>query len=348
MVVATSAPEQNTQGNQDGKRNPLSIAPMMDRTDRHYRYFMRQISRHVLLYTEMVVSQAILNGDRDYLLGFHPDEKPLVLQVGGDNPQQLAQCARIAADYNYDEINLNVGCPSDRVQSGNFGACLMLQPEQVAECVAAMQAASPLPVSVKHRIGVDERDHYDDLVKFVATVAETGCDRFTVHARKAWLQGLSPKENRDIPPLRYNDVYQLQQDFPNLSIEINGGILTLDQTRQHLEHVDAVMIGRAAYDNPYLFATADRTLYGSDRPPLSRPQIAEAMLPYIDHWMANKPPGRTFKLNKITRHMLQLFNGQRGSRQWRRIITERSCKPEAGIEVIQDALNSITSVSPNL
>ena len=312
----------------------------MDRTDRHYRYFMRQISRHVLLYTEMVVSQAVIHGDRDYLLGFHPDEKPLVLQVGGDNPQQLAKCARIAADFNYDEINLNVGCPSDRVQSGNFGACLMLQPERVAECVAAMQGASPLPVSVKHRIGVDEKDSYDDLVKFVEVVAQTGCDRFTIHARKAWLQGLSPKENRTVPPLRYDDVYQLKRDFPNLSIEINGGILNLDQTRHHLQRVDAVMIGRAAYDNPYLFAAADRDIYGGDRQP-TRHEIVEAMLPYIDHWMGNKPRDRIFKLNKITRHMLQLFAGQRGSRQWRRILTEQSCKPNASIEVIQTALKAI-------
>ncbi len=313
---------------------------MMDRTDRHYRYFMRQISRHVLLYTEMVVSQAIIHGDRDYLLGFHPNEKPLVLPARGDDPKQLAQCARIAADFNYDEINLNVGCPSDRVQSGNFGACLMLQPERVADCVAAMQAASPLPVSVKHRIGVDDHDHYDGLAKFVGMIAQTGCDRFTVHARKAWLQGLSPKENRDIPPLRYEEVYLLKQDFPDLSIEINGGILTLQDTYQHLQQVDAVMVGRAAYDNPYLFAPVDRELYGSDRPTPTRREVVEAMVPYIEHWLSHPPTDRVFKLNKITRHMLQLFAGQRGSRQWRRILTERSCKPDAGVEVIEAALKA--------
>ncbi|MEM6500276.1 MAG: tRNA dihydrouridine(20/20a) synthase DusA [Cyanobacteria bacterium P01_C01_bin.89] len=345
MVLASPAEKSNNLGVANfgaaQGRNPLSIAPMMDRTDRHYRYFMRQISRRVLLYTEMVVSQAIIHGDRDYLLGFHPDEKPLVLQVGGDDPTQLAQCARIAADFNYDEINLNVGCPSDRVQSGNFGACLMLQPERVAECVAAMQNASPLPISVKHRIGVDEQDHYDHLVKFVETVAATGCDRFTVHARKAWLQGLSPKENRDIPPLRYEDVYRLKQDFPNLSIEINGGIVTLPDIHQHLNHVDAVMIGRAAYDNPYLFAAIDQEIYGDDRPLRTRQEVAETMLPYIEHWLSRPSTGRVFKLNKITRHMLQLFAGQRGSRQWRRILTERSCKPEAGVEVIQTALKAM-------
>ncbi|MEM9770689.1 MAG: tRNA dihydrouridine(20/20a) synthase DusA [Cyanobacteria bacterium P01_D01_bin.73] len=341
--MATQVLEKDSNVGLSQGRNPLSIAPMMDRTDRHYRYFMRQISRHVLLYTEMVVSQAIIHGDRDYLLGFHPDEKPLVLQVGGDDPKQLAQCARIAADFDYDEINLNVGCPSDRVQSGNFGACLMLQPERVAECVAAMQAASPLPVSVKHRIGVDEQDHYDDLVKFVETVAQTGCDRFTVHARKAWLQGLSPKENRDIPPLRYEDVYRLKQDFPQQSIEINGGILTLPDIHKHLNQVDAVMIGRAAYDNPYLFATVDRSIYGGDRPTPTRQEVAEAMLPYIEHWLSRPPTGRVFKLNRITRHMLQLFTGQRGSRQWRRIITERSCKPSASIEVIKEALEAVST-----
>ncbi|WP_008312136.1 tRNA dihydrouridine(20/20a) synthase DusA [Leptolyngbya sp. PCC 6406] len=315
---------------------PLSVAPMMDRTDRHFRYMMRQITRHTLLYTEMVTSQAILRGDRDHLLSFTPDEKPLVLQVGGDDPQDLAACARIAADYGYDEINLNVGCPSDRVQSGHFGACLMAQPQRVADCVATMMAASPLPVSVKHRIGIDDLDHYEHLFSFVATVAATGCQRFTVHARKAWLQGLSPKENRTVPPLRYGEVHRLKQDFPQLWIEINGGFTDLDQVEQQLQAVDAVMIGRAAYDTPYLFAEVDQRFFGADMSPPSRAQVVATMLPYIDYWT-----GRGLKLYKITRHLLMLFHGQPGSRRWRQILTEQSSKPGAGVEVVEQGLTQV-------
>jgi tRNA-dihydrouridine synthase A len=312
---------------------PLSIAPMMDHTDRHYRYFMRQLTTHTLLYTEMVTTAAILHGDRDRLLGFSPQEKPLALQLGGDQPQDLATCARIAEEMGYDEVNLNVGCPSDRVQNGNFGACLMAQPLRVADGVAAMRAATRLPVTVKHRIGIDDCDRYDDLVNFVETVAAAGCQRFTVHARKAWLQGLSPKENRTIPPLRYADVYRLKRDFPQLWIEINGGIQTLAQAQDHLQSVDAVMIGRAAYENPYLFAAADRLIYGSPEPDPSRDRIVEAMLPYVDVWVA-----KGLKLNKITRHMIHLFAGQPGSRVWRRHLTEQSCQVGVGSEVLKQAL----------
>lgn len=316
---------------------PLSVAPMMERTDRHFRYFLRQLTRRTLLYTEMVTSQAILHGDRDRLLGFSPEEKPLVLQVGGDRPQDLAACARIAADWGYDEINLNVGCPSSRVQSGHFGACLMLQPERVADCVAAMRAAAPIPVTVKHRIGVDDRDHYEDLAQFVAIVAAAGCQRFTVHARKAWLQGLSPKENREVPPLRYSDVYQLKQDFPHLRIEINGGIQTLAAAQTQLQFVDAVMIGRAAYDQPYQFAVADRDIFGDiTATPPSRQAVVEALLPYTDTWIA-----RGLKLSAITRHLLQLFAGQPGSRTWKRYLTEHSHLPGAGSEVLRLALAQI-------
>ena len=226
------------------KPYPLSVAPMMDRTDRHFRYFMRQITRRTLLYTEMVTAAAILHGDQDALLGFSPVEKPLVLQVGGDDPQALARCTHIAEQRGYDAINLNVGCPSPRVQTGNFGACLMTQPQRVADCVAAMGQAATLPISVKHRIGVDQCDRYEDMAHFVHLVAEAGCQHFTVHARKAWLQGLSPKENRQIPPLRYDDVHRLKQDFPDLAIEINGGFSTLEQVQTQLQQVDAVMIGR--------------------------------------------------------------------------------------------------------
>jgi tRNA-dihydrouridine synthase A len=316
--------------------HPISVAPMMDRTDRHCRYFLRQISRRTLMYTEMVTSMAILNGDKQKLLGFDRSEHPLALQIGGDNPPDLAKCAQIAEEFGYDEVNLNVGCPSSRVQSGNFGACLMLQPEHVAECIAAMIGATKLPVTIKHRIGVDEVDSYDALAKFVSIVAQTGCQRFSVHARKAWLQGLSPKENREIPPLRYDLVHQLKQDFPQLSIEINGGFTSLEQVQTQLQFVDAVMIGRAAYDNPYLLADADCEIYGESTPIPSRHQVATAMLPYIDRWVTSG--GR---LNNITRHMLQLFHGQPGSRGWRRIITEQSVLPGAGTKVIELALQHL-------
>ncbi|WP_346290010.1 tRNA dihydrouridine(20/20a) synthase DusA [Sphaerothrix gracilis] len=312
---------------------PLSIAPMMDRTDRHFRYFMRQITRHTLLYTEMVTSNAIIHGDRERLLGFSPEEKPLALQLGGDTPVDLAACARIAAEMGYDEVNLNVGCPSDRVKNGNFGACLMAQPQRVADCVAAMRAAVSIPVTVKHRIGIDQRDRYEDMAHFVSVVAQAGCDRFTVHARKAWLQGLSPKENRTVPPLRYADVHRLKREFPHLFIEINGGFKTLAEAKAQLGAVDAVMIGRAAYDDPYLFAEADRLIFGQSTSIPTRQAIAESMLPYIETWIA-----KGYKLNKITRHMLQLFLGQPGSRLWRRYLTEQSCHWGVGAEAVQQAI----------
>ncbi|NJK99248.1 MAG: tRNA dihydrouridine(20/20a) synthase DusA [Spirulinaceae cyanobacterium SM2_1_0] len=309
---------------------------MMERTDRHYRYFMRQLTQRTLLYTEMVTVPAILHGDRPKLLGFSPAENPLVLQVGGADPASLATCARIAADYDYDEINLNVGCPSSRVQDGAFGACLMAQPERVAAAVAAMRSAVSIPVTVKHRIGIDERDRYTDLVDFVRTVAAAGCQRFSVHARKAWLQGLSPKENRSVPPLRYADVYRLKQDFPDLVIEINGGIVDFAQAQTHLRQVDAVMIGRAAYDNPYLFATADRDFFGATTAVRSRHAVIEALFPYIDDWVS-----RGTKLNSLTRHLLQLFAGQPGTKVWKRYLSEHAHRPGAGVEVVQAALSQV-------
>ena len=318
------------------QRQYLSVAPMMERTDRHFRYFMRQITKRSLLYTEMVTTAAILHGDREKLLGFSPEEKPLALQVGGDNPNDLYTCAQIAEDMGYDEINLNVGCPSSRVQNGNFGACLMAQPEVVAKAVEAMQKATDLPVTVKHRIGIDDRDSYEDMREFVQVVSQTGCQRFSVHARKAWLQGLSPKENRDVPPLRYEDVYRLKQEFPNLFIEINGGIKTLEQVRDHLQFVDSVMIGRAAYDNPYLFATVDRDFYGETGEVRDRHDIIESMYPYIEYWT-----NRGWKLNAIARHLLQLFSGQPGTKAWKRHISEHGCRPGAGVEVIQGALAKV-------
>ncbi len=319
---------------------PLSIAPMMDRTDRHYRYFMRQITRRTLLYTEMVTSMAIRYGNLEKLVGFSAEENPLVLQVGGDDPKMLAHCARVAAEFGYSEINLNVGCPSDRVQSGNFGACLMAQPQLVADCVAAMMAASSLPVSVKHRIGIDDLDGYEDMARFVEVVSSAGCNRFSVHARKAWLQGLSPKDNRTVPPLRYSDVYQLKQDFPQLQIEINGGFKNLDQAKAQLAHVDAVMIGRAAYDNPYLFASADRDIFGDTALPQSRHQVVQAMLPYIERTVHQGT-----RLHSITRHMLHLFHGQPGSRIWKRTITEQASQPGAGAQVVVDALAQVSTAA---
>lgn len=320
--------------------NPLSIAPMMDRTDRHFRAFMRQITRRTLLYTEMITTAAIVHGDRDKLLGFSTIEHPLSLQVGGDNPQELAQCAKIAQDYGYDEINLNVGCPSNRVQSGNFGACLMAQPKIVAKGVEAMIRAVDIPVTVKHRIGIDHRDRYEDMANFIKIVSQAGCARFTVHARKAWLQGLSPKENRDVPPLRYGDVYRLKQEFPHLFIEINGGLTNPEQIKAQYNYVDAVMVGRAAYDNPYLFATVDRDIYGINTPPPTRQEIVEAMLPYIEEWVA-----KGIKLNKITRHMLQLFTHQPGTKAWKRYLSEHAHLHDVGAEVVQEALAQVPSVS---
>lgn len=315
---------------------PVSIAPMMDRTDRHFRYFMRQITRRTLLYTEMVTTAAILHGDREKLLGFSPEEKPLVLQLGGDDREALITCAKIAEEWGYDEVNLNVGCPSPRVQSGNFGACLMLQPETVAKAVEAMQKTVSIPVTVKHRIGVDDRDRYEDMREFVRIVSETGCQRFTIHARKAWLQGLSPKENRTVPPLRYADVHRLKQEFPHLIIEINGGFTHWQQVQEQLQSIDAVMIGRAAYDNPYLFATCDRDFYGDTKIPPTRREVVQAMFPYLEYWTE-----KGLKPNSITRHLLQLFAGQPGTKAWKRYITENICRIDAGVEVLREALTRV-------
>jgi tRNA-dihydrouridine synthase A len=315
--------------------NPLSVAPMMDHTDRHFRYFLRLLTRHTLLYTEMITAQAILHGDRQRLLDFSPEEHPVALQLGGDNPTLLAECARIGQDWGYDEINLNVGCPSDRVQSGNFGACLMAQPDLVAQCVEAMQKAVKIPVTVKHRIGIDNQDSYGDLTNFVGIVAQAGGQRFTVHARKAWLQGLSPKENRTIPPLRYEDVYQLKQDFPQLFIEINGGITHIEEIQQHLNHVDAVMIGRAAYENPYLFATVDRDIYQKTTFVPSREEIVQRILPYVEQRLASGD-----RLNQITRHLLSLFNGQPRAKFWRRTLSDCRLLASSGPELLEKALQA--------
>ena len=315
---------------------PLSIAPMMDWTDRHYRFFMRQLTKRTLLYTEMVTTSALLHGDRARHLDFSLEELPLALQLGGDDPTELAECARLAEAWGYNEVNLNVGCPSSRVQRGNFGACLMAQPEVVARAVEAMRQAVSIPVTVKHRIGVDELDSYEDMKNFVSVVSQADAARFSVHARKAWLKGLSPKENRTVPPLRYKDVYRLKREFSHLNIEINGGIKTFAEVEKHLTHVDGVMLGRAAYETPYLFATADQTFYGADTLPPTRREVVEKMLPYIEKWLA-----KDLYLNHITRHMLNLFAGQPGAKAWRRYLSENVHKPGTGVEVVQAALQQV-------
>lgn len=294
----------------------VSVAPMMDWTDKHYRYFMRLISRKVLLYTEMVTQEAILRGDRQHLLGFDPTESPVALQIGGSDPDRLAQCAKIGEQWGYAEINLNVGCPSDRVQQGRFGACLMKERKLVGQCLAAMRAAVSIPVTVKSRIGVDDCDSYEELSEFMREVVASGVNTAIVHARKAWLNGLSPKENREIPPLRYEIVYQLKQDFPELNIIINGGIQTHEQITEHLKCVDGVMLGRAAYHDPYLLAAVDNRYFGVTSAPLTRQQVLESMLPYIAQHLANG--GR---LHAITRHMLGLFHGEAGAKGWRRFLS---------------------------
>lgn len=301
-----------------GQTRALSVAPMMDCTDRHFRWLMRQVSRQALLYTEMVTQHAVLHGDREHLLGFSPEERPLALQLGGDDPAMLSECARIAEGMGYDEVNLNVGCPSDRVASGNFGACLMARPQRVAECVAAMRAAVALPVTVKHRIGIDDQDSYEEMLAFVDAVAAAGCDRFSVHARKAVLGGLSPKENRTVPPLRYPEVHRLKRERPSLTIEINGGIRDLDAAAEQLRHVDAVMIGRAAYDDPYLFAAVDARFFADATPVPGRFEVALRYGEYAARWLALHP---RLKLSGLARHVLGLFSGQPGAREFRRILT---------------------------
>ena len=314
----------------------VSIAPMMAWTDRHARYFLRLISKHTMLYTEMVTTGALLHGERHGMLRYHEDERPIVLQLGGSQPDELAECAVMAEDYGYDEVNLNVGCPSDRVKQGCFGASLMAEPELVAECVAAMRNRVKIPVTVKCRIGIDDMDEESALDKFVGIVAAAGCEHFIVHARKAWLQGLSPKENRDVPPLRYDVVYRLKQQRPSLRITINGGIKTVDAMQQHLEHVDAVMLGREAYHNPYLLSQFDAQFYASDELPRSRAEVVHAMLPYIEHELSEGT-----SLHSITRHMHGLFLGCRGARAWRRYLSENDNVVGAGIEVLLEALQRV-------
>ena len=312
------------------------VAPMMDWTDRHDRYFLRQISRHARLYTEMITTQAILRGDRARLLDFDAAEHPLALQIGGSDPQSMVASARIAEDWGYDEVNINVGCPSDRVQSGRFGACLMREPEVVAECVSGMRAKVSIPVTVKCRIGVDNQVPEEVLPRFVETVAKAGCDTFIVHARKAWLSGLSPAQNRDVPPLDYPLVHALKAARPDLTIVINGGITVLNGAKPHLKVLDGVMLGRAAYQTPWELAEVDQSIYGEDVAAPDRWEVAETMIDYATRRRAEGVP-----LKSITRHMMGLFHGLPGARSWRRVLGEETRCPDANPALIRRAASMV-------
>jgi tRNA-dihydrouridine synthase A len=314
----------------------FSVAPMMDWTDRHCRAFHRVLSRHARLYTEMVTTGAILHGNRERLLGFDAVEHPVAVQLGGSDPAALAASARICADFGYAEINLNVGCPSDRVQNGAFGACLMREPVLVAACVAAMKAATPLPVTVKCRIGVDEQEPEQALDAMADHVLAAGADALIVHARKAWLKGLSPKENRDVPPLDYPLVHALKRRLPDVPIAINGGIATLDAVESQLQHVDGVMMGRAAYSDPSLLLSVDRRLFGDAMPDLDRIEAVERFVPYVEARLAEGVP-----LHAMTRHMLGLFNTWPGARTWRRHLATEGVKVGAGVGVLREALTHV-------
>ena len=314
----------------------FAVAPMMEWTDRHCRYFLRLISKRTFLYTEMVTADAVLYGAPERVLGFDPAEHPLALQLGGSDPKKLAAAARVGADYGYDEINLNVGCPSDRVQSGRFGACLMAEPDLVGECVAAMGGSSRLPVTVKCRIGIDDQDAEESLDRFIDEVSRAGCTTFIVHARKGWLQGLSPKQNRDVPPLDYARVYRLKQRRPELEIIINGGIESFAAAKAQLAQVDGVMLGRAAYADPYLLAEVDGVLFGEERVVPSRLDVLDAFRPYVEEQLA-----RGSRLNQLTRHILGLFHGQPRARAFRRHLAENAHLEGAGVEVMEEARSII-------
>lgn len=314
----------------------FSVAPMMDWTTSHFRYLARQLSRHALLYTEMVTTGALIHGDTARFLRHDPAEYPLALQLGGSDAGELAQCAKLAEQYGFDEVNLNVGCPSDRVQNNMIGACLMGHPDKVAEGVRAMIEATDLPVTVKHRIGIDGRESWDDLCEFIEKVAAAGCKTFIVHARIAILEGLSPKENREVPPLKYDWVYALKQKYPHLEIIINGGIKTFDECHEHMQHTDGVMLGREAYNNPWLLASVDNEFFGAPEATFTRHDALRAMYPFIESELA-----RGVYLTHMSRHLLGLFHGVPGGRQFRRHISENAHKPGSGLEVIQAALEKV-------
>ncbi|OCG22081.1 tRNA dihydrouridine synthase DusA [Gilliamella sp. App2-1] len=315
-------------------KNKFSVAPMLDWTDKHCRYFHRILTKQTLLYTEMVTTGAILFGKGDYL-AFNNEEHPISLQLGGSDPNALAQCAKLAQERGYDEINLNVGCPSDRVQNGMFGACLMGNADLVANCIAQMQEQVDIPVTIKTRIGIDDCDNYDFLCQFIEKVMPY-TKTFIVHARKAWLSGLSPKENREIPPLDYDRVYKLKQDYPDLTIAINGGIKTIDEIKYHLQYVDGVMIGREAYQHPLLLTKIDTQIFGTNTSVIDPLSAIRALYPYIEQQLMQGA-----QLNHIMRHTLGLFNGRKGARQWRRYLSENAHKKAAGVEVVEQALTFI-------
>jgi tRNA-dihydrouridine synthase A len=319
--------------NAEKLRRRFCIAPMMDCSDRHARYFLRLFSGNILLYTEMITAAAIVNGDREYLLGYNEEEHPLAVQLGGSDPEQLYRAAQICAEFNYDEINLNCGCPSDRVQSGQFGACLMQEPQLVAECVAALRSACELPVTVKHRTGIDQQDDYDRFANFAAAQIDAGAEALIVHARNAWLQGLNPKQNREIPPLKYDWVYRLKRDFVDSEIIINGGINDLDACLQHLQNVDGVMLGREPYRNPYMLHNVDKLIFG--RPEIEIPgriELLQRMYPYIE-----KQLGQGLPLTRVVRHLVGLFHGEKNGRRWRRYLSENAYRKGAGIETLRQA-----------
>ena len=316
------------------------VAPMMNWTDRHCRSFMRLISSEAVLYTEMITTGAILHGDAHYHLDLNSDESPVALQLGGSNPQELSKCIKLIENYSYDEINLNCGCPSDRVQNGMFGAVMMKNANLTADCISALLDASKLPISVKHRIGVDDFDSYEFLCDFVGAISDTGCKTFIIHARKAWLKGLSPKQNREIPELNYDRVYQLKRDFPELEIIINGGISSIQDSVDHLYELDGVMIGREAYTNPYLLAEVDQKIYGEEKPVIKREEIAEKFCQYVDNEMVKGE-----KLHSMTRHILGLFRGVKGAKQFRRHISENAQGEKASIDVLYNALKKVGEIS---
>jgi len=311
----------------------VAVAPMMDWTDRHCRYFLRMLSSRVRLYTEMITAAALVHGNRRHLLDFHPVEHPVALQLGGSDPGLMAAAAAHGVAAGYDEININVGCPSDRVQSGQFGACLMATPETVADCVRAMRAVTDVPVSIKTRIGIDDQDSYGFLLRFVETAAAAGCETFVVHARKAILEGLSPKDNRRVPPLDYERIYRLKREHPALRIVLNGGVTSTQEVLRHLEHVDSVMIGRQAYQHPWFLVEVEHALGSSERAAMSRRAVVDRMRPYMEQQLAAGT-----ELKHMTRHLLGLYSGQPGARAWRRTLSEHSHRRGAGIEVIDEAL----------
>ena len=314
----------------------LCVAPMMARTDRHERYLLRLITRHTLLYTEMVSAGALMHGDRERLLAFHPAEHPIALQVGGSDPSDMAECARLAEEAGFDEVNVNVGCPSPRVRRGRFGACLMAEPHLVARCVREMRRAAALPVTVKTRIGIDGRDSFAALCEFVRIVAGAGCRTFIIHARKAWLEGLSPAQNRSLPPLRYERVHRLKRRFPGLEIILNGGVRDLESACAQLGRVDGVMIGREAYRNPYLLAAADRSVFGAGEEPPTREEVVLGLLPYFRTELARGTP-----LRALTRHLPGLYRSRPGARRWRAHLTQAAARPGAGPELLLEALDAM-------